>query len=1016
VKKHVADPGMLKDIARTSPLLLALCAFFTCITIAFIVYLGLIANCDIQGWCAYWDESSFPDKGYLFVTFPFFVPSVYIWAALSAGTLGIAVMAFYGFTIMKKDVGTARMVEISVFVREGAMAFLTFEYICVVPVIIVLFILVGFGVNWRLAGAYGLGAMFSAITGFVGMLMATRANCRTAAAAHEGLAQGLNVAFRAGAVMGLGVVSFGLAGLAGTYMMLADIRAMAGFSGGASTFALFARVGGGIYTKAADVGADLVGKVEAGIPEDDPRNPAVIADNVGDNVGDVAGMGADLFESFVGGIVSAGILAASTPYFYNNQLAMCVYQHLNIDLTCGPFNYPQKLSYANFLCQKDNFFTEYPILTTWASQSMFIALPFMLALVGLLASVLCTFYVYVPKKASREGATKDEVMSALLTSLRINVGIASILVLGGAAGLCWGFFGNSSDFLNNIGFKNPDLPTYILNYNNTEACFPQTDVAGLNLWVPDVLLVNKYYTPTDSIQYQYPNPTEVAWRLYVTIICGLLLGVIIGWITEFFTAGNYSPTKNIGAAGEFGAGAVIIQGLGTGMLSTVLPLLLVTAVILGVFNLLGAYSIALAAVAMLSTLGVTMATDAYGPVADNAGGIAEMAELPSSVRDTTDKLDALGNTTAATGKGFSNGSAVLTAYALLVAVVFDSGLAPSPYQLVYVTADTAHVTEFDIISLTDIYVVASIFVGIMLPHLFGALTMLGVSRAAQAMIVEVRRQFREIPGLREGRPGVIPEHVHCVQIATNSAIIEMVLPGALAIMSPLIIGFGFGQKALIAMLLAAIGSGYMMGIMMSNAGGAWDNAKKLVEGGEYRKGKGSEWHKANVAGDTVGDPFKDTSGPSMNILIKLMTVYGLIAIGLMQPDIYVNNSRGWIGAILLGVTLILCILFALWNARRTYRIREEAKSHKGGLIQAPPKTVSGYYVNSSSFPTDQIVPGSQMYDAYHAAGGERALRRGIIADQTKLPGIVEGPVALDSAFAPELPITATTLTEHPIQK
>uniref|UniRef100_A0A7S0ZEW4 H(+)-exporting diphosphatase n=1 Tax=Timspurckia oligopyrenoides TaxID=708627 RepID=A0A7S0ZEW4_9RHOD len=1017
--KRVADPSMLRDIAKSSILLIMFMVFFALLLIASLVYLGLIAACDVKGWCDFEDVSARVNSGYLFVTFPFFVPSVYVWASMCAGIFGLLALTYYAYDVIKQDVGTARMVEISVFIREGALTFMAWEIICVLPLCVVLFILLGFGVNWSLAGAYLLGALFSGLTGFSGMLMATRANCRTAAAAHLGLSEGLNVAFRAGAVMGLCVVSLGLGGLSGAYMMFGDIRSLAGFSAGASTIALFARVGGGIYTKAADVGADLVGKVEAGIPEDDPRNPATIADNVGDNVGDVAGMGADLFESYVGSIIATGILGASLPYFYRNQIAMCVFQHLNIDLTCGPAGYPSQLSYANYLCYQDDFFLGYPNLSTWASNTMFIALPFMLALVGLIASVICTFKVFVSKKATSEGATKAEVMHALLMALRWNVLAAGVLIMGGAAGLCWGFFGSSSTFQNgNAGFGSRNLPSYELNPDSATACQPLINEFGQATPIPDVVVVDKYYTPLDTIGFQFPAPNQVPWRLFLTILIGLYLGILIGLITEFYTAGSFPPTKGIAHSGEYGAGAVVIQGLGVGMMSTVLPLSLVFAVIIGAYNLFGAYSIALAAVSMLSTLGVTMATDAYGPVADNAGGIAEMAELPSSVRDKTDALDALGNTTAATGKGFSNGSAVLTAYALLTALVFDSGLAPSPRDLVIINdPNVAHITDYDIVSTIDIYVVASLFLGIMLPHLFGALTMLGVSRAAQAMIVEVRRQFREIPGLREGRSGVRPEHVKCVKISTKAAIIEMVLPGVVAIMSPLIIGFGFGQKALVGLLLGAIGSGYMMGIMMSNAGGAWDNAKKLVESGFFGKNhaKGSEWHKATVAGDTVGDPFKDTSGPAMNILIKLMTVYGLVAINLMQPDIYVEDSRGWIGGLLLALTLIFSALFGWYSYISSEKTREAAKAVGPSIVQAPPKTVSGYYVSAPSVPEEQILFGSQMGDAFQAAGGHRALKRGIIANQTRLPGLGDGAGSLNDAFNPELPVTVSMLTENPIQ-
>lgn len=525
-------------------------------------------------------------------------------------------------------------------------------------------------------------------------------------------------------------------------------------------------------------------------------------------------------------------------------------------------------------------------------------------------------------------------MESLLMSLRINIFSAGVLVIIGSAGLCWGLFGPSSSFLQPVGFGDQGLPRLVLPDSSItpqgdcilQAGLPDESLNGL----PELEEEQNAYLPLDPLEYNYPSPAGVSWRLFLCIIIGLVLGNLIGSLTEFFTASSYSPTKGIANSGEYGAGAVVIQGLGVGMLSTTIPIILIVLSIVGAYSLFASYGIALAAVGMLSTLGVTMATDAYGPVADNAGGIAEMAELDGAVRDTTDALDALGNTTAATGKGFSNGSAVLTAFALLTALVQDSGLAPSPFELVpeEVGGDPEQtVRDYNTISLVDLYVVVSLFVGIALPYLFGAFTMLAVSRAAQAMIVEVRRQFREIEGLREGAPGVRPEHVRCIDISTRSSIIEMILPGTIAIMAPLIIGFGFGQKALVALLVAAIGSGYMLGILMSNAGGAWDNAKKLVESGYFGKGnaKGSEWHKATVAGDTVGDPFKDTSGPSMNILIKLMTTFGLVTVSLMNvglrdPDV----TDGWIGLVLLGATILFVAAFGFWNSRNAARIKAEA--------------------------------------------------------------------------------------------
>jgi len=977
--EYEVDLKALRDTGSTSIILIVFLVFWVVITIFFLVWLGLAANCQIEGICTTVDQSTNSDAGYLFETFPFIIPSVYIWAAMTAAALGYVVVCLYAINVIRQDCGTPRMVEIASYIREGSVEFLRREYAFLVILIIALLLLTGFGINWRLAVCLLIGAFLSGVTGYIGMSIATRGNVRTSAMSAIGIEDGLNIAFRSGAVMGLAVVSTGLGGLSASYLLLRDVRALAGFSAGASSVALFARVGGGIYTKAADVGADLIGKVEAGIPEDDPRNPATIADNVGDNVGDVAGMGADLFESYVGSIVATAILGASLPYYFSNSLALCVANHLYVDEICGPLGFPDGTSYAYFLCTVDDFYLSYPNLRTFGSVSMFVAFPFMMGCVGVLTACICTFYVRVPdlSKVKREHWNEK-----LLLALNLNIAVGAVFVLGGAAGLAWGFFGASSDFQNNLGFGDALLPRYVLSGDPETQCIPEENniPAGASIGVD-------YYRPLDSLLYEYPAPVEVPWRLFLCVILGLLLGVSIGFLTEFSTSGGYWPTKSIAQSGEYGPGAVVIQGLGIGMLSTVAPMLLVLAVIIGTFALFSAYGIAVSAVGMLSTLGITMATDAYGPVADNAGGIAEMAELPPEVRETTDALDALGNTTAATGKGFSNGSAVLTAYALLTALIQDSGLAPDPIELTG-TADElpAKILDDTIqISLTDIYVVGAVFVGIMLPYLFGALTMLAVSRAARAIMAEVRYQFNSVPGLREGKPGVRPNHRRCIAISTTSSIREMIAPGMIAILSPLIIGFAFGQQPLVGLLIAAIGSGYMMGILMSNAGGAWDNAKKLVESGYFgeENSKGSEWHKATVAGDTVGDPFKDTSGPSMNILIKLMTTVGLVAISLMRPDL----SLWYVGLILFIVVVVLAA--GLWwiNGRDANKKMEEMKSMAtDGQIKAPPKVVAKR-ATGRSVPIDEVVAGSAYDEALNAAGGVSAVNAGVNVDLTNLPGL-----------------------------
>lgn len=643
-----------------------------------------------------------------------------------APVLGICALLFAFYLtkkVGKQDAGTDRMKEIAAFIHEGARAFLTAEYKILVVFVAVLFVLIGIGVgNWVTAVCFLVGALFSTAAGYIGMNVATKANVRTAAAAKDsGMNKALSIAFSGGAVMGMCVVGFGLFGAGVVYILTKNPDVLSGFSLGASSIALFARVGGGIYTKAADVGADLVGKVEAGIPEDDPRNPAVIADNVGDNVGDVAGMGADLFESYVGSLVSA--------------------------ITLG---------------------------VVYAKESGAI-FPLVIAALGVLASVIGCFFVKGDENSSPHKALKYGSYSAAIVVM-----IGSLIL--------------SKMFFN--GFK--------------EA---------------------------------------------IAIIFGLVVGLLIGVITEIYTSGDYRFVKKIAQQSETGPATTVISGIAVGMQSTAVPIILIAIGIIGAYSFSGLYGIALAAVGMLSTTGITVAVDAYGPIADNAGGIAEMSGLPSEVRNITDKLDAVGNTTAAMGKGFAIGSAALTALALFVSYAQAVGLFEEG------------------INLLDYKVIVGMFVGGMLPFLFSAFTMDSVSKAAYKMIEEVRRQFKTIPGILEGKGK--PDYKSCVAISTQAALKEMLLPGVMAVLAPVFIGVVLGPDALGGLLGGALVTGVMLAIFMSNSGGAWDNAKKYIEDGHHG-GKGSEAHRAAVVGDTVGDPFKDTSGPSINILIKLMTIVSLV--------------------------------------------------------------------------------------------------------------------------------------------
>jgi len=650
-----------------------------------------------------------------------------IYLSMGASLVALVYAGYLTKKLFELPAGTKKMTDIADAIHKGAMAFLNREYKTLVLFTVAAAVLLSYIINWQTSLTFMIGAFCSALAGNVGMRVATAANVRTSNAVKSSLEEGLKVAFSSGLIMGLCVVGTGVLGVSILYMIFQDPGILFGFGFGASSIALFARVGGGIYTKGADVGADLVGKVEAGIPEDDPRNPATIADNVGDNVGDVAGMGADLFESYVDSIIATMALAGSVAYATGNEYLM---------------------------------------------------LPLAIAAVGIICSVIGSFFVS-GKGEVHQALNKGIYIAAILAAVA-SYGVVHILLDGGA------------------------------------------------------MVANVYFA----------------------VLSGLAAGVIIGKVTEYYTSDHYRPAQSIAEAAKTGAGTNLIAGLSVGMYSTLIPVLAVSAAILISYSLAGMYGISIAAVGMLATLGITLAADSYGPVADNAAGIAEMAQMGNKVRERAEALDAVGNTTAAIGKGFAIGSAALTALALYVAYTQTANL--------------------DVIDVMKPKVTVGLFIGALLPFLFSSYAMDAVGKAAEKMVEEVRRQFREIKGLMEGKAQA--DYESCVEISTAAALHSMIEPSLLAVLSPVAVGYVFGAEALGGLLAGTVVTGFLLAVMMSNSGGAWDNAKKYIEAGNLG-GKGSEAHKAAVVGDTVGDPFKDTAGPSLNILIKLVSIVALVFAG-----------------------------------------------------------------------------------------------------------------------------------------
>lgn len=989
---QVVDPNNLHDQARSSKVLYFGMTFVTITTIvlfAWFFFIGGAGECKVQQLCDTRDRSSYVASAFTPSKFEFLVPTKLLWISMLCASFGLLVAACQATALLKRRVGTCAMAEIANHIREASQIFLSRVLLREAVPIIVIFILLAVGPGWRVAGSFAIGSLLSMTTSYLNSQLTLSANVRTSGAALIGVPNALESGLQTGAVIGLVVASLGLVGLSSSYLMFQDVRALAGFALGASVSALLSRIVGSVFSKAADIGADsLVGRDNI-MSEDHPQNPAVIADITGDIVDSIYSGTADCFSSFAASIAATALLGSSLPFFQRNQYAMCVFNHLYVDNRCGYFGYPQQLSYASFICKTNDFYLKYPRLTVWQSNAAFVAFPFLLASVGLLASVVATAFYGVLSKKVGDNSDKKLGPAKLMRIVHASNIMAAVLVVCGSAALCFLMFGASSSFQEGSGLGSTrNLPVFTLS-SDEKACvntFLLPESSNTSVPLPSgTFSDNGRYEPLSTLGFKYGQARHTPWRLFGCIIIGLILGLLTNAIAAYFTTATHAPVRAAARSEMFGTGALVIQGLGMGMMSTSAPMILVVASFLGSYNLFGFYGIAVSSVALLSTLGVSMSAIALGALSDSALGIVQMCRpaLPAAVRNVSRALSDVGSASHAIGKSFSNVSAVLTACAVLAALVNESALTPAPRILVGTPRVLGRVVQATS-TLSDTYVIASLFIGFLVPFVLTGLILTSVHSLSQSVIFEAKQQQRQNPLLRSSDVGSKPDYNRCVHSLTNLAVIEVVIPATAVIMTPLIVGFGFGQRSLVGALLSTISSSYLLSTTMIHSGEAWDTVKKLST--EHREDNAEKSITTStdsvLSGDVVGDVFKDTAGPCLNVYINTATVVGLVSVSLMQSD----GDKGWIGGLIMACFVLFGTLYGLWSVRHLKehraQLREDEGSDTFGEILPPPKKVSPFYVDTCTWGADNVVPGSQMHDALYASEQSQTGR-----DPQSLPGL-----------------------------
>lgn len=981
------DPAMLRDARHTSVLHLVIACFFGALFITFVIWQVLIAMCKVDHFCDMLERSTVSTT---IVNAPAIrIPAVYVWCGLTAGVFGLAIASVYSIHLLRKPVGTASLVEIATHIYECSNAVLNYQLRAYLIPAIFLFVLVGVGIDWIFSGAILFGACISKITATMCVSVSTRANLRTAAAARVGLHEAARTAFRSGSIVGLSITSLGLVGVSALYLMLEDARVLVGFVAGTSLVALVCRIIGAIYTSATNMGSRLINIIRRETDDNmDSCFPLRYLKTGGDRLGDVAGYGIDLLDTYAGAVAVCALLGSLLPFLSTDPFAACVFNHLYIDLKCGSFGYPQDMSYAVYTCREQNMYLTYPTLTIWQSNSIFIAIPFLLAAIGIVVTLICTIQMYAPKDKDEEDPSNERRIKGLLWGFRLNVLLAVALMAGGSAAVCFIMLGRNSKFQKASGFAREKNIMYFQldSGNRADVCKSQFEGASLDsraFPTPHGNFSKDVYRPMSVLGYQFADAASSGWRLFLCCSIGLVLGLLLEYSTEFFTSANSKPVRRVAESAEYGPGTMIIQGLATGMLSAIVPLLLVGFAILGSFSIYGPYGTALMSVGLLSVLGIVIAVDSFGSIASSAGQMSRLAELPQGVQYVTGALEATGRTSSATGKIHANASGLITSFALLSALMYIAGLAPPARDVIgnIETKGTAFIGKVELISMSDIRVRLSMALGVMIPFLFAGLVLGSSRKAANALVVGTRRHIAVVESYTSKGAFVKAKLLKCTILAKRAALLETILPVLVMFASPLIVGWGFGQKSLVGFLISTVGSLFVVGTVLSDTGEIWTNAVKLIELGTLGEHytRGSEWHETSLICESVGRSLKETAGSAMSILMKLIPYVGYLAVKRM----YADGKHGWIGGIIFACLVVFALLFSGLKRWWTQNMMAAARVQGQELaIKKPTKQVSPFFGGGADIDPQVAVPGSQLADALGAAGNPR-----IPLDASMLPGL-----------------------------